>query len=235
LGFSGTAVAQWRDKSGFGKHQTLTGSATTWNGPGRGIELTNLSNIVGAGPVWTGSLGEIAIGAAMASRATGGQNNGLCSLCGSNPITPNRLVVYAPNNNGYVFDVGTSNSPDRIQVTQSASLYVPRLVSAVSSVAQNFKWFSINGRQIMSAAGPIAITNSGLNFSVGMVNNALTLIPSQGPFFEFVFHTDTSLATSRRLEGYLAWRWDALNPALALVNALVGGHPFKNRPPLIGG
>jgi hypothetical protein len=61
---------------------------------------------------------------------------------------------------------------------------------------------------------------------IGAVGN--NTVPLIGYIAEIIILAFIASAKVRQqIEGYLAWRW-------TLREALVAGHPFANRPPLIG-
>ena len=55
-----------------------------------------------------------------------------------------------------------------------------------------------------------------------------------GDFNEaIVLDQDPDLATTQKIQGYLAWKWDNINPANNLVAKLPANHPYKNGAPTL--
>ena len=80
--------------------------------------------------------------------------------------------------------------------------------------------------QLNASTDAPSASNASFALQIGTVgNNAFPLV---GYIAEIVVLASiASAAVRQQIEGYLAWKW-------GLRNGLIAGHPFANRPPLIG-
>ena len=78
----------------------------------------------------------------------------------------------------------------------------------------------------VDTAAPSA-SNASFALQIGACGN--NVLPHTGYIAEIVVLASiASTKVRQQIEGYLAWKW-------GLRRALIAGHPFANRPPLIGG
>jgi hypothetical protein len=69
-------------------------------------------------------------------------------------------------------------------------------------------------------------SNASFALQIGALGN--NVIPHTGYIAEIVVLASiASTAIRQQIEGHLAWKW-------GLRDSLIAGHPFANRPPLIG-
>jgi hypothetical protein len=70
-------------------------------------------------------------------------------------------------------------------------------------------------------------SNASFALQIGALGN--NVLPLVGYIAEIVVLASVaSTQVRQQIEGHLAWKW-------GLRDALTAGHPFANRPPLIGG
>ena len=84
------------------------------------------------------------------------------------------------------------------------------------------------GAEIKNNTDTNAASSSNASFTLQIGACGNNVLPHTGYIAEIVVLASiVSDAVRQRIEGYLAWKW-------GLQNALIAGHPFANRPPLIG-
>lgn len=224
------AVSQWNDKSGNGRNAT---QATSTNRPA--YSLTSFKGkpgltFVKATPSWLDT-------AAFTSPATSNfagviiwntinavtvalnQNNG-------GNRSPEWVETQPANNWGtFTFDnAGTIYSP---QGTTNIAVGTPFVYSI--DIAPTFTTSYSNGAQVATATGKASTGSASNILNIGSFNAHASSSAFDGLWGEFLAtSTYVNTDTRQRLEGYLAWKWG--NQA-----SLSSGHPYKNRPPMIGG
>lgn len=220
---SGNSVNGMKDKSGKGNHHTLQSTSTlqpTFVPMGMlGMPSISYNDDKLEGPfVFTGSV--LGVYAAGTIASTVGNNGRLvsCSVSAQNDWDSDQR-----------FSVARSESNQLVQIYRNgaASLSVPTYDLPSVFTAYNSGstvQMGINGSHAASSAKTGAMNTTlcaigrGVNSTEYWVGYLNEVIFDSGPY-----------STYRRdkIEGYLAWKW-------GFQKNLVGGHPFKNRPPMLG-
>lgn len=229
-----TGVSEWRDKSGNGRHAVQASgtaqpaySTTAFQGlPGitfDGVnDAMNISTALAQGNqthgvYWVARMigngsGPDAYRSFLAVLPSANQDIG--ALLYTNPARKAASYPYFGQPNSFFFDAG----PD-----------VPLNTSFIHAFQSNTTGWGVwqNGSLLGTTAG-IATPNA---------NNAGYILGGHSPVyprfsnivFAEVIGIPNATAWTRTLwEGYVAWRWN-------LRDSIPASHPFRNRPPLIGG
>lgn len=92
--------------------------------------------------------------------------------------------------------------------------------------------YNITGVSAIYVDGKVAQSGPTSTITIGsnilFINRDFTNYSYVLPAGELLFLSGVSTDDRQRCEGYLAWKW-------GIVDNLSGVHPYKNRPPLIGG
>jgi hypothetical protein len=127
----------------------------------------------------------------------------------------------------------SGNSAVQVQTVDGAHpANVPTIISFISDpnngTAANRGFLRINRtltQTNVDTSAPVA-TDASFALQIGACGN--NVLPLTGYIAEIVVLASIASArVQQQIKGYLAWRW-------ALREALTAGHPFANRPPLIG-
>ena len=110
---------------------------------------------------------------------------------------------------------------------------VPVIISHISDpgngTAANRSFLRINRALIQNNVDTNAPSASDASFALQIGACGNNVLPHIGYIAEIVVLASVASDKVRQqIEGYLAWKW-------GLRRALIAGHPFANRPPLIGG
>jgi hypothetical protein len=220
-----TGVSQWNDKSGNGWHATQAtgGSQPTYepfgfNGRpairfagGASTQFLTLASIASTG--WSG------LGALYAWKVTNypGTDPNIGPVLGQWGTEVS--ADHEPFSDGQFYH-GFGSTARKTVGAPPVSPASPR-ISAISSAAGAWSYW-IDGTQVFSTG-----TNTvGLN-TAPKIGNSFTYY-LDGHIGEVIIMPSEMTTRERQMrEGYLAWH-------NGLVENLVGSHPFKNRPPLIG-
>ena len=221
---NGSAVAQWNDLSGNGRHLTQPNAAIR-----PALEATGLNGrpavrftqdaLVNTSVLVTGS--QLAVYAVATMEATSDANARLVSLRNASqaleydntssavPIWRNvTMISNYVNNNGA--SVAAANATPYV----ISSLYRPNMS------------LHLNGgvpATAIAGAGMNLDTTAGL--FVGQANQSVDN-NWDGLLGELLITTDTTEATRQRVEGYLAHRW-------GMAANLPANHPYRNAPPTL--
>ena len=104
----------------------------------------------------------------------------------------------------------------------SRSLIGVHILAGIRDAA-NDTWINLDGEIVGTK---VATTPPNLEITeVGRFVDTLGTFKQEGPIGEIILTKDNSTATIQNLEGYLAWKWDA-------VANLPSDHPYKNDPPM---
>jgi len=231
-----TGVSEWRDKSGNGRNVTATGTARPTYVPA-GLNGLPLIRFDGTANVMGNS------GAALLRQVSGATlilvtrraaNNAVqAAVMGIGTPTATRAAIAYRDGSGAegVFTGGRRLNADAFQAT-SASAYRSAYIIVVGVFNYSAATLTLfeNGTQTSTRAFQTSgvTDNDGGAFYIGA--NAV----GTGGFFNgdvaeaAVLHSAASRTLREQTEGFLAWKW-------GLRAALIAGHPFVNRPPLIGG
>ena len=237
---SGTLASQWRDKSGYNRHfaqsnsnlrplyraqgfngrpclENVTGDTMTIGSSGLGRNVGCITcAIVGSHPVvaFASNASElsISVGGAAQARFTMSPNPNGTNLYGffARRLDADGSVTFA-------------SSTDALANRGNSWLRIGEM--DYSSAVGNH-W--TNGVQDMTnLAGGTSGTTSNTDSFGGSVFSSTPNGTKLGQII--VIHGKLTRQEREALEGFLTWKW------WGSVNPLPAGHPFKNRPPLIGG
>ena len=248
---TGTGVSEWRDKSGNARNVTQgTGGTqptlTVGGLNGRNVLSFNGSQYLtspAATSVWnflhnTNGSSIFAVWQA----ATNSNPNALSGLIGTNAATSANIGFYisyddrssVPTNDRFLVQIsgGGSSSVSVAGPDNSHPANTPVILSHVrdpnNGTAANRSFVRVNktlNQGNTQTAAPSA-SNASFALQIGALGN--NAFPSIGYIAEIIVLASIANADVREdIEGYLAWKW-------GLRNGLIAGHPFANRPPLIG-
>jgi hypothetical protein len=163
-----------------------------------------------------------------------GNNARSSSFIGQNILYDDRVSVSRNDNLVLQVSRGVSGQTAIAQTTAIGThpANVPVIISHISDpnngTAAKRSFVRINKTLIQNNVDTNAPTASNATYAlqVGAVGNNSS--PLVGYIAEIVvLATIASDKVRQEIEGYLAWKW-------GLRGALIAGHPFANRPPLIG-
>ena len=249
-----TGVSQLRDKSGNGRNftqgtggtqPTLTpnglngrnvlsyngsqwltsvNTAATWNF----LHNTNGSSVFA---VWkAGNSGDPnAIYGLMGSNAAGSVNTGFYLLYDDRVSSSRNDVALSQVSRGVVGQAAVNNPTASGVHPGGTPVLISHIGDPGNGTAANRSILRVN-RSLTQANvdvnAPVA-TNASFALQIGACGN--NIAPLVGYIAEIVVLASVASTTVRQqIEGYLAWKW-------GLRSALIAGHHFANRPPLIGG
>ena len=169
--------------------------------------------------------------------------NAVYGLTGTNAATSANIGTYiayddrasAPRNNGVLAQVSSGGSTPVSAVSADGLMpaNTPVILSHIADpnngTAANRSFVRVNktlSQTNTSSTAPSA-SNASFALQIGALGN--NAVPLVGYIAEIVVLASVASTTVRQqIEGHLAWKW-------GLQNSLIIGHPFANRPPLIGG
>jgi hypothetical protein len=247
-----TGVSQLRDKSGNGRDFTqgtgVTQPTLTPNGlNGRNVLSFNGSQwltSVSAASTWNflhNTNGSSVFAVWKAGNIA--DPNAIYGLMGTNAATSANIGTYiafddrasAPRNNGVLTQVSgggsasvSAASADNL-MPANTPVILSHLIDPNNGTPANRSFVRVN--KTLSQVNTQLIAPSASNASFALQIGALgnNIVPLVGYIAEIVVLASVASTTVRQqIEGHLAWKW-------GLRNALIAGHPFANRPPLIGG
>ena len=250
---TGTGVSELQDKSGNGRHftqgtvgaqPTLTPSglnglnvlsyngsqwltsvntAATWNF----LHNTNGQSVFA---VWkAGNVSDPnAIYGLMGSNAAGSANTGFYLLYDDRVSSSRNDVALSQVSRGAVGQAAVNNATASGIHPANTPVLISHISDPNNGTAANRSFLRIN-RTLTQANvdlnAPVA-TDASFALQIGACGN--NIVPMIGYIAEIVVLASVASTTVRQqIEGYLAWKW-------GLRNSLTIGHPFANRPPLIG-
>ena len=214
-------VSEWRDRSGRDRHasQASSGLRPAWSGAGGVVFTGAIGHFLETPALWTSSLSEIGI---VALCTTDTVRESALFTHNPDPIDTVRILAHLPWPDGnFYFDV-ISPATGRVSGAWGGTLGARHLWSFVYSVGRGTQYVSRDGTTLNSTARSTSL-GAGGTFTISSGAG----LGHDGSIFEFLFVDDCSEWHIRRLEGYLAWKWDRLE-------ALPLSHPYRARPPLIG-
>jgi hypothetical protein len=246
-----TGVSTWRDKSGNQRHfaQATGGNQPTLTPNG----LNGLNVLSFNGSQWLTSVNPAATfnflhntnGSSMFAVWKAGNisdPNVIYGLMGTNAATSANIGAYiayddrasVPRNNGVLAQVSGGGSTPLGAASADGLMpaNTPVILSHIAdpnnATAANRSFVRVNktlSQANLSTTAPSA-SNASFALQIGALgNNTLPLI---GYIAEIiVLASIASTRVRQMIEGHLAWKW-------ALRDALTTGHPFANRPNLIG-
>jgi hypothetical protein len=245
-----TGASTWGDKSGNQRHftQGTGGNQPTLTPNG----LNGLNVLSFNGSQWLTSVNTAAFnflhnanGSSIFAVWKAGNisdPNAIYGLMGSNAATSANIGTYiayddrasAPGNNRVLAQVsgGGSTSVSDASADGLMPANTPVILSHVidpnNGTPGNRSFVRVNKTlsQVNASIGAPSASNASFALQIGALgNNTLPLI---GYVAEIIILASIASARVRQqIDGYLAWKW-------ALREALTAGHPFANRPPLIG-
>ena len=225
LTLTGSAVTQWRDKSGQNNTYTNNGTITYSNQglsfPGTAyMQNTSLTGFpFGSNP----SISTFIVFAYTNANSTRGlfqYGNVTCSKTGyvvyvDNDVTLGNLVLGTL----YCGDLNVNGRVTANTITMVSDIVTPTAVSGSLLRAGFINGSPMDNRPINSATG-VNLTSSGSS-RLGDAAGGYLL----GTIYEVLFfNTSVSTAQRQQLEGYLAWKW-------SLQGNLPANHPYKKFPP----
>jgi hypothetical protein len=248
-----TGASTWRDKSGNQRHFTQGAGGTQPTLTPNGLNGLNVLSFNGS--QWLTSVNTAATwnvlhnanGSSIFAVWKAGNisdPNAIYGLMGTNAATSANIGTYiayddrasVPANNRVLAQVsgGGSTSLSAASADGLMPANTPVILSHIADpgngtgVNRSFVRVNKTLSQANAATTTTAPSASNASFALqigALGNNTLPLI---GYVAEIIILA--SIASSRvrqQIDGYLAWKW-------ALREALTAGHPFANRPPLIG-
>jgi hypothetical protein len=248
-----TGVSEWRDKGPNGRNftqgtggtqPTLTqaglndlpvlsfngsqwltsvSAASTWNF----LHTTNGSSVFA---VWkAGNRSDPnAIYALLGNNAVGSINTGYYVVYDDRVSSSRNDVGLSQISRGVSGQAAVNNPTANGVHPANAPVLISHIAQPNSGIAANRSFLRIN-RSLSQANvdlnAPVA-TDASFALQIGAGGN--NLVPMIGYVAEIVILASIASTTVRQqIEGHLAWKW-------GLRNGLTAGHPFANRPPLIG-
>jgi len=230
--YSGGMITTWGDLSPFGNNLGVSGfggstqpdfQASGWN-PGTVSKPATL---------WTGP----SIGMSLASQISA---SAISVFCAFENVNTGASVLCL---------TGSALGGLQFRLFLSAGNYYLQVVKTHTAVVQTSAialplGFNIGGTAQTSGGGSSIWTNGALETASGTsYTNPLIAaigfdyrgVSIAGPYSPYtglmgemlIFSKEVSSAEANAINGYLAWKW-------GMVSRLPAGHPFKNRPPLIG-
>lgn len=241
ISLSGSAVSQWRDKSGNGRHvaQAVTANQPTYQATGFNGRPTVSFN----GNSWLFNLSV----AALLRNATGGSLTAVANYTNANN-TPDRWVAGVVNSlntaraaaillpSSLLGAGGRRVDSDAFSRATSATAYTNG-TSIIQNLSLDFAGNNVSQFVNGSAAGTSTFPSGGGNssdlaakalsvgcYTVNGINPASLMLGLISGVV--ITHGVLSTTDRQRLEGYLAHRW-------GMTANLPADHPFKNAPPTI--
>jgi hypothetical protein len=247
-----TGVSQLRDKSGNGRDFTQgTGGAQPTPTPnglnGRNVLSFNGSQwLTSVSPAATWNFLHNTNGSSVFAVWKAGNiadPNVAYGLMGTNAATSANIGTYiayddrasAPRNNGVLAQVsgGGSTSVSAASADNLMPANTPVILSHIADpnngTPANRSFVRVNKTlsQINTQSTAPSASNASFALQIGALGN--NVLPLVGYIAEIVVLASVaSTQVRQQIEGHLAWKW-------GLRDALTAGHPFANRPPLIGG
>ena len=246
-----TGASTWRDKSGNQRHfaQATGGNQSTLTPNG----LNGLNVLSFNGSQWLTSVNTAATwnflhnanGSSIFAVWKAGNisdPNAIYGLMGSNAATSSNIGTYiayddrasAPRNNGVLAQVsgGGTNSLSAASADGLMPGNTPVILSHIADpnngTPGNRSFVQVNKTlsQVNASTAAPSASNASFALQIGALGN--NTVPLIGYVAEIIILASIASARVRQqIDGYLAWKW-------ALREALTAGHPFANRPPLIG-
>ena len=229
------AVSAWADKSGRGINlsQGTSGNRPAFSqsaflgNPALDFVAASTQGLSGTiSPTFTGST-IAAFAVALCDTAAAGQFGRLVSIdAGGNDYDNNSSSPLIQRSNGADYINVTRNfvESDYVQIVSNAySIFCGYHDGSIMATGYNGDYTGFNGTPVAST-GAFGATRLWIGRNGGGD-------PWDGLCGEVVmFSGFPSPAVRQTVEGYLAWKWWPRRD-----NPLIASHPFKNRPPLIGG
>jgi hypothetical protein len=247
-----TGASTWRDKSGNQRHFTQGTGETQPTLTPNGLNGLNVLSFNGS--QWLTSANTAATwnflhnsnGSSIFAVWKAGNSsdpNAVYGLMGTNAATSANIGTYiafddrasAPRNNGVLAQVsgGGSTSVSAASADNLMPANTPVILSHIADpnngTPANRSFVRVNKTlsQINTLSTAPSASNASFTLQIGAVGS--NTVPLIGYIAEIIILASIASARVRQqIDGYLAWRW-------ALREALTAGHPFANRPPLIGG
>ena len=247
-----TGASTWRDKSGNQRHFTQGTGGTQPTLTPNGLNGLNVLSFNGS--QWLTSANTAATwnflhntnGSSIFAVWKAGNSsdpNAAHGLMGTNAATSANIGTYiayddrasAPRNNGLLVQVsgGGSTSVSAASADGLMPANTPVILSHIvdpnNGTPANRSFVRVNKTlsQINTLSTAPSASNASFTLQIGAVGS--NTVPLIGYIAEIIILASIASARVRQqIDGYLAWRW-------ALREALTAGHPFANRPPLIGG
>ena len=247
-----TGASNWRDKGGNQRHfaQATGGNQPTLTPNG----LNGLNVLSFNGSQWLTSANTAATwnflhnsnGSSIFAVWKAGNisdPNALYGLIGTNAATSANIGAYiayddraiAPGNNRVLAQVSgggstavSAASADNL-MPANTPVILSHLIDPNNGTPANRSSVRVNKTlsQINTQATAPSASNASFALQIGALGN--NTLPLVGYIAEIVVLASIASTRVRQMiEGYLAWKW-------GLRDALTTGHPFANRPPLIGG
>jgi hypothetical protein len=249
---TGTGVSELRDKSGNGRHVTQGTGGTQPTLTPNGLNGLNVLSFNGsqyltspaAVSTWnflhnTGGSSIFAVWKA----GNSSDPNALYALMGTNAVASSNIGTYiafddrasVPRNNAVLAQVsgGGSASVSAASADNLMPANTPVILSHVidpnNGTAANRSFVRVNRTLSQINVNTAAPSASNASFALQIGAGGNNVLPLVGYIAEIVVLASVASTTVRQqIEGHLAWKW-------GLRSALIAGHPFANRPPLIGG
>jgi hypothetical protein len=203
---------------------TSVSAAATWN-------FLHNSNGSSVFAVWkAGNSGDPnAIYGLMGSNAAGSVNTGFYLLYDDRVSSSRNDVALSQVSRGVVGQAALNNPTASGVHPGGTPVLISHIGDPNNGTAANRSFLRVN-RSLTQANvdvnAPVA-TDASFALQIGACGN--NIAPLVGYIAEIVVLASVASTTVRQqIEGYLAWKW-------GLRSALIAGHPFANRPPLIGG
>jgi hypothetical protein len=246
-----TGVSEWRDKSGNARNFTQgTGGTQPTLTPGA---LNGRNVLAFNGSQWLTSVNTVATwnflhntnGSSIFAVWKAGNisdPNAIYGLMGSNAATSANIGAYiayddrasAPRNNTILVQVsgGGSTSVAAASADGLMPANTPVILSHIADpnngTAANRSFVRVNKTLSQINASPAAPSASNASFALQIAALGNNTLPLVGYIAEIIVLASIASARVRQqIDGYLAWKW-------GLRDALTTGHPFANRPNLIG-
>jgi hypothetical protein len=230
-----TGVSEWRDKSGNGAHAT---QGTADNQP----EYSSSSFFGLPGITFDGSNDSLNISTTRMQNTTHGAywvfiRRGAGSIGDTykpdvgiltSGSTDRGALHYVKNSNNFGASYPYYDGPGTFSYDLSSGTAYNSTSAQVMAFQSNTTGWGVwrNGILEGTTNGISAPNTNNLGFTLASQTNPNR--KSNITLAEFILLETTDARLRQQIEGYLAWKW-------GLTTNLPASHPFRNRPPLIGG
>jgi hypothetical protein len=245
-----TGASTWQDKSGNQRHFAQETGGTQPTLTPNGLNGQNVLSYNGS--QWLTSVNTEAFNFLHNSNGSSifavwkagniSDPNAIYGLMGSNAATSANIGAYiayddranVPRNNSLIVQAsgGGSTSLGAASADGLMPANTPVILSHIADpgngTAVNRSFVRVNKTlsQINTSTAAPSASNASFPLQIGALGN--NTLPLVGYIAEIIILASIASArVQQQIKGYLAWRW-------ALREALTAGHPFANRPPLIG-